>query len=364
MKILAICMSICFLMLPGMKAEAADSAAIVINAAAAERGGTVQVNINLSNNPGIWGMKFKVGYDHDALTLLSANAGTVFSEGEITPPQTLTQEKYLFMADRTELSNTEANGTLISLVFEVKKDAEIKDYPISLEIHQVINVDGNDVETTGADGKISVVECLHDFSKQDINDSTLRSQATLEAKATYFYTCKGCGAVSKDLYFEYGSTLPAEGDNTEQGGNDGENNPENGGGNDSANGNGGENNSTNTGENNSANGNAGENNSVNGDNGTDNNKTNKDEDKDTTGEGEEKNNQDKETNIEKNDKDTGKDVTVTNAKPVKEEETQNGEKTKDSVWVNILVAVLIAIVLGGGVYVYYKKVISKHRHKK
>ena len=103
---------------------------------------------------------------------------------------------------------------------------------------------------------------------------------------------------------------------------------------------------------------------MNGDNGKGNNKTNKDEDKDTSGEGEEKNNQDKETNIEKKDKDTGKDVTVTNAKSAKEEETQNGEKTEDSVLVNVLVAWLIAIVLGGGVYVYYKKVISKHRHKK
>ena len=51
----------------------------------------------------------------------------------------------------------------------------------------------------------------HDFTKEVVSEETKRSDATTEAKATYWYTCQSCGeAISDTLYFEYGDLLPTE----------------------------------------------------------------------------------------------------------------------------------------------------------
>lgn len=67
---------------------AAEKASITVSTVSVEQGKSVKVTISMNNNPGIWGLRFNVGYDHNILTLKSSNAGTVFSQGEITvPPQ-------------------------------------------------------------------------------------------------------------------------------------------------------------------------------------------------------------------------------------------------------------------------------------
>ncbi len=45
----------------------------------------------------------------------------------------------------------------------------------------------------------------HTYTKQTVNNSTKRSDADCTHKATYWYSCKDCGAISNSSYFEYGS---------------------------------------------------------------------------------------------------------------------------------------------------------------
>ncbi len=52
----------------------------------------------------------------------------------------------------------------------------------------------------------------HTFDLEEINEKTLRSEATVTEKATYWYTCSDCSAISSETdgnkYFEYGDALP------------------------------------------------------------------------------------------------------------------------------------------------------------
>ena len=63
-------------------------------------------------------------------------------------------------------------------------------------------------ETTEAE--LIIPAAGHDFTVKTVSEKTLRSAATYAEKATYWYTCSACGALSDTLYFEDGETLKHE----------------------------------------------------------------------------------------------------------------------------------------------------------
>ena len=63
-------------------------------------------------------------------------------------------------------------------------------------------------ETTEAE--LVIPAAGHDFTVKTVSEKTLRSAATYAEKATYWYTCSVCGALSDTLYFEDGEVLKHE----------------------------------------------------------------------------------------------------------------------------------------------------------
>ena len=63
-------------------------------------------------------------------------------------------------------------------------------------------------ETTEAE--LIIPAAGHDFTVKTVSEKTLRSAATYAEKATYWYTCSVCGALSDTLYFEDGEVLKHE----------------------------------------------------------------------------------------------------------------------------------------------------------
>ncbi len=224
----------------------ATASTISASTSMAEAGSTVTVSLSLDKNPGLWSIGLKVGYDSSALTLKSYTAGSIFTFDEITPPQSLSKQPFILSASRTALSNTTATGNLVTLTFSVAANAAYKSYPITLEVESgnTINVNSQMVDIGTANGKVTVVKCLHkdtawntvtaatceqsgtenqvcakcnevlntrtiaapghNFTNEVISENTKRSDATTTAKATYFYTCERCGKISDKLYFTYG----------------------------------------------------------------------------------------------------------------------------------------------------------------
>ena len=63
-------------------------------------------------------------------------------------------------------------------------------------------------ETTEAE--LIIPAAGHDFTVKTVSEKTLRSAATYAEKATYWYTCSVCSALSDTLYFEDGEVLKHE----------------------------------------------------------------------------------------------------------------------------------------------------------
>lgn len=158
-KILAgLCMlcMVCVICFGTMSVYAREAAELAASDCTAQRGKTVSVTLNLEGNPGIWGLKFKVGYDHSALKLTSVKNGTVFSEEDVVLPESLEKEQYVFLATAGQLEDIQADGSMVTLNFEVAEEAAFADYPVTLEITQAINVDGKNVSISGKNGNVKV----------------------------------------------------------------------------------------------------------------------------------------------------------------------------------------------------------------
>lgn len=123
------------------------------------------VDVELKENEGIWALKFKIGYDHSALKLESVKNGDLFSDGDVTMPDKLDKEEFVFMASSNSLKNIEGDGTVATFNFKAVDYAMEGKYPIKLTLIQAIDVDGNVIEMDTADGAVTV---SYDVKKNDI----------------------------------------------------------------------------------------------------------------------------------------------------------------------------------------------------
>lgn len=150
---------LCFLLLTfgTGKANAAGTAKIQVSPCTVERGATASVAFHLENNPGIWGIKFRIQYDHAALTLKSVTAGTVFEKEELTLSQDLEGDPYVVVATGNSLANKTADGTIVTLQFEVNENATFREYPIQVEVAQANNVNGRTVNVQPAQPALEII---------------------------------------------------------------------------------------------------------------------------------------------------------------------------------------------------------------
>lgn len=123
------------------------------------------VDVELKENEGIWALKFKIGYDHSALKLESVKNGDLFSDGDVTMPDKLDKEEFVFMASSNSLKNIEGDGTVATFNFKAVDYASEEKYSIKLTLIQAIDVDGNVIEMDTADGAVTV---SYDVKKNDI----------------------------------------------------------------------------------------------------------------------------------------------------------------------------------------------------
>ncbi|MBO5280221.1 MAG: leucine-rich repeat protein [Clostridia bacterium] len=127
-----------------------------VGSAKAIAGKTATVDIVISNNPGIAGFSFKVGYDSSVMTLIGydcpgwAANSSGFDEDPANNPVG-------FSWSRT--TNYTSNKTILTLTFEIKADAPAGEYDISLTTTDVVtNQDKEKLKFNLVGGKITVVE--------------------------------------------------------------------------------------------------------------------------------------------------------------------------------------------------------------
>lgn len=188
----ALCVSFILLtcFVGSMTVTAKNITKLTASTVSAERGSLVSVAIALNGNPGIWGIKFKVGYDHSALTLSSVSNGNVFANDDVTLPEALAKEQFVYYACSDELKDITANGTVVTLKFKVSENAAFSTYPITVSLTQAINVDRKNVNMDIQNGAITVVKCVH-------NKVWRTTKAPgCETEGTETEVCSKCGEIS------------------------------------------------------------------------------------------------------------------------------------------------------------------------
>ena len=140
----------------------ANALSAVVNPVTAYAGKTVEVTVDLKNNPGIANLKLSLSYDREALTLVEVrNAGLI--PGAFASSQSLDTDPYLMVW--ANASDVAANGTLVTLVFAVDENAAEGVVDVSATILEAYNAAGEAVIPGSEEGKITVER----FAPGDVN---------------------------------------------------------------------------------------------------------------------------------------------------------------------------------------------------
>ena len=137
---------------------ASESPALSVESVTAEAGDTVDVNIAISNNPGMLGAGFSVSYP-SSLSLKTAKKGDAFSALTLTLPGQLSSPCY-FGFDAQELKDSDVkNGTVLTLSFMISEAAEPGDVlgiALSCEDADFADRNLNNVHVATINGSITV----------------------------------------------------------------------------------------------------------------------------------------------------------------------------------------------------------------
>ena len=136
-----ICCSVWF----GGAVSAAKQATVSIGEAAAEPGGIVEVDVKISDNPGITYLKLKINYDGGKLSLLSAENTGLLAGMTYMTSQTLEVNPYVLQWAIAAATN--GGGTIAKLKFQVKDGAAAGESDVEVtytesydEAIQVVNI--------------------------------------------------------------------------------------------------------------------------------------------------------------------------------------------------------------------------------
>ena len=124
-------------------------------------GETVEITINISNNPGIAGAKFSVSFDEKLTLVAIKEDGGAFEALDYTAPETITNS-CVFNWDSLDAVATE-DGTILTLVFAIAADAtpnRYLDINLSCDYGDVYGAELESVAVTMVGGNLFVVNYI------------------------------------------------------------------------------------------------------------------------------------------------------------------------------------------------------------
>ena len=124
----------------------------------------VEVNITISDNPGIAYLKLKIDYDPDLFVIKAENKGIL--AGTFTTSKTTDVKPYVlqWMAADDSLSD----GVIATVTFKVSADASDGEKPITVTVEECCNSHFDDVVFDTVNGSVKVKKSTH--IPGDIND--------------------------------------------------------------------------------------------------------------------------------------------------------------------------------------------------
>jgi hypothetical protein len=141
-----------------LSATASASTKFTVSAADVNtlRGKTFDMPVRINGNPSIWGILADVSFDKSAFELVGCTTGTVFGEKRFTLQNDLKKNHFTFLAVQDALSDTSANGALLTLKFKVRKKAKARTYAIGVDVRQTIDAKGAVISAKSQNGSVKV----------------------------------------------------------------------------------------------------------------------------------------------------------------------------------------------------------------
>ncbi len=131
-----------------------DAGSLGIKDISAKVGDTVKIPVKISDNPGIFAGQFYFEYDATALEYIDYEQSKLFSDYEVEGKDGVVA---CIISREVSDNDTKENGDIITLVFDVKKDAKAGDYTIKIGDKTLIcNLDEQIITPKIESGKITV----------------------------------------------------------------------------------------------------------------------------------------------------------------------------------------------------------------
>ena len=174
-----------------MTSFAADvTAELIIDSVEASAGETIDVNINLKNNPGIVSANINVAFD-DELTLVGAKNGNVFpADISFIPPKQLStigevKASCNFAWQGVDIADSDIkDGTILTLKFKVSDQAVINDkYNITVTSRSsdIVDKNLNSISLAPSASAVSITESSKDEGGVKIFFDSVKSLPVKEA---------------------------------------------------------------------------------------------------------------------------------------------------------------------------------------
>ncbi len=145
--------------------DASDQPTGEIADATGTKGGSVTVNVKVTNNPGVAGAVFKISFNSDVLAPTEVKAGDIGFD--VAAYNTEVPGEVTLVLLEGEGKNVTSDGTAASVKFEVADDAELGTYDISItcETDNVADEDLQSVNLYTASGSVEI----KDYTPGDVN---------------------------------------------------------------------------------------------------------------------------------------------------------------------------------------------------
>lgn len=154
------------LILSSNRTMAADSAKLEVQSSAAFAGDTVDVNIDLTGNPGIMNASVAITYD-PVIELTDVYAGDAFSELELNMPASYDSGCVFSWSGDVLSEGTHQDGTILTLTFAVPNGREGQQFSVGVSYNpgEIIGTGSNEINPITKNGRIVVAN----YKPGDVN---------------------------------------------------------------------------------------------------------------------------------------------------------------------------------------------------
>ena len=143
-----------------------DTPRIVVNSVKTTAGSTIEIRLEIKNNPGIISFRNTIQYDESVMNLINVENQELLA-GYTQPSPTISSPYTLRWSDSLATENNENNGVLAILTFEIKEGSETGEYNILVAYEESRNKDGEEIVFADCEATVTVVDYVSGDSDGD-----------------------------------------------------------------------------------------------------------------------------------------------------------------------------------------------------